>query len=285
MKYLIVAGLCTLATAKVTVQGAYAKKNIKTVSDATLFNGLIFTFAALLFLGQAIYGDGEIWLFSMLFGSLSVVFQICYSKALSIGNISIIALIVNLSMFIPIAVSVFAFKEGLSVARMIGILLTLVTFFVVTDVGKAKKKYSLKWILLAMVAMFANGALGVIQKLFGESEWSAQSGAFVSRSYIVAAVVSMIAYLLLKRKETVSRKPPHIIFAFAAATGIILAVFQLFNTYAITNVNGTFLFPVYSGGCIILSTISGLLIFKERLNARQTIGIVIGVVALILMNF
>ncbi len=284
MKHLIVAGLCTLATAKVTVQGAYSKKNIKTVSDATLFNGLIFFFAALLFLGQAIYGDWEIWLFSVMFGALSVVFQICYSKALSIGNTSVIVLIVNLSILIPIAVSVFAFKESLSVSRMIGILLTLVTFFVVVDVEKTKK-HNLKWILLAMAAMFANGAIGVTQKLFGKSEWSAQGGTFVSRSYIVAAAVSMVAYLLLKRKEPVSRKLTHVIFCYAAVTGIILAVFQLFNTYAITTVNGTFLFPAYSGGCIILSTISGLLIFKERLNVRQIIGITIGAVALILMNF
>ena len=284
MKYLIVVWLCTLATAKVTVQGVYAKKNIKTVGDATLFNGLIFFFAALLFLGQAISGSGEIWFFSVLFGILSVVFQTCYSKALSIGNASVTVLIVNLSMIIPIAVSVFAFDERLSVARMSGILLTLVTFFVVADVKKTKK-YNLKWILLAMAAMLANGALGVTQKLFGKSIWEAQTGAFVSRSYIVAAVVSMIAYLLLRCKENTSRKRPHIIFAYAAATGIILAVFQLFNTYAISTVNGTFLFPAYSGGCIILSTVSGFLIFKERLNARQTIGVAIGVVALILMNF
>lgn len=138
MKYLIVVWLCTLATAKVTVQGVYAKKNIKTVGDATLFNGLIFFFAALLFLGQAISGSGEIWFFSVLFGILSVVFQTCYSKALSIGNASVTVLIVNLSMIIPIAVSVFAFDERLSVARMSGILLTLVTFFVVTDVKKQK---------------------------------------------------------------------------------------------------------------------------------------------------
>ena len=284
MKYLIVVWLCTLATAKVTVQGVYAKKNIKTVGDATLFNGLIFFFAALLFLGQAISGCGEIWFFSVLFGILSVVFQTCYSKALSIGNASVTVLIVNLSMIIPIAVSVFAFDERLSVARMSGILLTLVTFFVVADVKKTKK-FNLKWILLAMAAMLANGALGVIQKLFGKSNWEDQTGAFVSRSYIVAAVVSMIAYLVLRRKENTSRKRPHIIFAYAAATGIILAVFQLFNTYAISTVNGTFLFPAYSGGCIILSTVSGFLIFKERLNARQTIGVAIGVVALILMNF
>ena len=169
--------------------------------------------------------------------------------------------------------------------RVIGILLTLVTFFVVTDT-KETKKYSLKWILLAMTAMLANGTLGVIQKLFGKSQWSAQSGAFVSQSYIVAAVISLIIYLLLRRKDTnVSRIKNPAIFAYAAVTGVILAVFQRFNTYAVTTVNGTFLFPAYSGGYIVFSTISGLLIFKDRLNARQTIGIAIGVAALILMNF
>ena len=284
MQYLIVVVLCTLATAKVLVQGAYAKGNIKRIEDATLFNGLIFFVAALLFFWHAIYADAKIWLFSMVFGILSVAFQVCYTKALTIGDVSLTVLIVNLGMIIPITVSVFAFGESLSVTRLIGILLTIVTFFVVTDV-KRTEKCSVKWILLAMATMLVNGALGVTQKLFGKSEWSAQSGAFVSRAYIVAAVVSMIVYLLIRRGGTVSHGKNPVIFGYAVATGIILAIFQLFNTYAITTVNGTFLFPAYSGGCIILSTISGLLIFKERLNVRQTIGVGVGVIALILMNF
>ena len=109
MKYLIVAGLCILATAKVTCQGAFAKKNIKTVGDAILFNGLIFSFAALLFFWQAIDANAKVWLFSAAFGALSVVFQTCYTKALAVGNVSLTVLFENLGMVLQIAVSVFVF--------------------------------------------------------------------------------------------------------------------------------------------------------------------------------
>ena len=284
MKYLIVALLCTLATAKITVQGAYSKKNVKLTEDAVLFNGLIFSFAALIFSWQAINADAVIWIYSALFGVFSAAFQICYTKALSVGNVSLTVLIVNLSMIIPVAVSVFAFNESLSLTRVIGILLTLVTFFVVTDV-KNTEKCSLKWVLLAMASMLANGALSVTQKIFGKTEWSSQSGAFVSRAYIVAAVLSLVVYFFIRKRGTTSQKKNYTIFAYAAATGIILTVFQLFNTYAIATVSGTFLFPAYSGGCVVFSAILGLLIFKERLNARQAIGVSIGAVALVLMNF
>ncbi len=282
MKYLTVAVLCLLATSKVTVQGLFAKKNIKSSRDATFFNCLIFSFAALLFLWQAVKASHQIWFFGMLFGILSVVFQVYYSKALASGNTSVTVLIVNLGMVFSIAVSVLLFEESLSLMRGIGILLVFAAFFTVTDI----KAFNLKGLAPALVAMLANGGLGVVQKLFGKSEWHTESTAFVSCSYIVATVASFLFYLLLARKtESEERNKKPSIFIYAAAAGLILAVFQLFNTYAISTVDGTFLFPAYSGGCIVFSTLSGVFILKDRLNLKQAIGVGIGVVALVFMNF
>jgi drug/metabolite transporter (DMT)-like permease len=282
MKYLIVLGLCALATLKVTTQGVFAKKKVKTLADATLFNGLIFFFAALIFSVQAFGAPIEVWLYGTVFGVLCVVFQITYTKALAQGNVSLSVLLVNLGTVFPILVSFFVFDEELSVMRVIGISLTLATFFIVTDM----KKCRLRGVLPAFFAMIANGALGITQKLFGESQLSAWRAAFVSRAYIVASATSLVVYLVIMRfgKGISIAKNPSIL-AYSAATGIILALFQFFNTYAVSTVDGTFLFPAYSGGCIVLSTVTGVLLFKDRLSARQTIGVTFGILALIFMNF
>jgi multidrug transporter EmrE-like cation transporter len=74
-------------------------------------------------------------------------------------------------------------------------------------------------------------------------------------------------------------------FFYAIIIGCILGCFQLLNTYAIATINGTFLFPTYAGGSIILSTALSLLWFRERLHGKQAISLIIGIVAIILMNF
>ena len=70
-----------------------------------------------------------------------------------------------------------------------------------------------------------------------------------------------------------------------AAVGIILALFQWLNTYAISTMDGAFLFPLYSGGSILLSTLVGVTLFRDRLTARQRVSLFVGIVAVILMNF
>lgn len=285
MDYLLIILLCTLSTSKVITQGAFARKNVKTVNDSSLFNGLIFVFSALLFVWRAVGASPMILPFAAVFGVLSVIFQICYTGAMIEGNISLTVLMVNLSMIIPMGVSYFVFGEGMSPLRIVGIVLTVITFFVVTEF-KGKGKTSGKWLLLAVLAMLADGGANVVLKFFGESQWRDEREAFVSCAYIVAAIASLTFYLLTSRRGkgiSIKRQPK--IFLIAAITGAILALFQLVNAFAVDRIDGTFFFPAYTGGCIIFSVFTSIFIFKERLTVKQVVGISVGIVALVLMNF
>jgi drug/metabolite transporter (DMT)-like permease len=285
MKYLIVLLLCTLAISKVTAQGAFAKKNVKDLSGSLLFNGLIFSTVAILFSWQVVNASVPVWIYGVLFGAFSAGFQICYTRALALGNVSITVLVVNLSMIFPIMVSFLVFNESMSVMRIIGIVLTIASFFVVTDFGE-RKKLNFKWLLLAFAAMLFNCALTITQKVFGKSEFTSQNEKFIACGYISAAVISLLIYLIIRRKTdllSIPKKPS--ILLYAAMAGTFLATFQFFYTNAISTIDGTFLFPAYSGGCIVLSTVFSLVFFKERLDKKQILGLIIGTAALVLMNF
>jgi len=74
------------------------------------------------------------------------------------------------------------------------------------------------------------------------------------------------------------------VFGFSLAIGIILGAFQLINTKAIASIDGTFLFPAYNGGTLILSSFSSVLFLKDKLTNNQKISIFIGIIAIVLMN-
>ena len=140
--------------------------------------------------------------------------------------------------------------------------------------------------LFCILAMFANGAVTVMQKVFGASEYSDRNFSFVSASYMIAAVLAVIVYLILaKRGHKKTFKLGKLPIFSALAAGVSLALFLALNTYAASTIDGTFLFPAHSGGSIILSTISGLLFFHDKLTVRQTLSLVLGTTAIILMNF
>ena len=67
MIFLIILLLCTLATAKVTLQSRFGKKALKTDSDNILFNAIVFLTAAALFCPDIPKASLNTWLFALTF--------------------------------------------------------------------------------------------------------------------------------------------------------------------------------------------------------------------------
>ena len=193
---------------------------------------------------------------------------------------------VNLSMLFPSLVSVIFYNESLTTVRIIGILLTVLSFTLTVDF-RANERLSQSWFVFTAAAALANGGIGITQKIFGASDFSGEKKPFVACSYAIAFLVAFVFYLLTRSRDKDSKSIKFKIgrtYVFAVAVGIILAVFQWLNTYAISIMDGSFLFPVYSGGSIILSTLVGILFFKDKLTKRQKISITLGIIAVVIMN-
>lgn len=285
MEYIIIFTLCVLSTLKVSFQGSFSKQTIKTTSDAVFFNGMTFLVSAVLFAYRLADCEAAVWIYASFGATFTVMFQLFYAKALSVGNVSLTVLIVNLSMVINVMVSYFAYGEPMSVLRFSGLILTVAAFLLCTEF-KSEKAYTVKWMIFAIGAMLSTAGLSVVQQIFGKSIYSEYSQAFVSCMYIVSVLISVIVYLILCKNSApksfcIGRKS----ILFALAVGVSLSLFQVLNTYAISRIDGTFFFPALTGGVIVLSTVSGVLVFKDRLKFKQIISIIIGIVAIVLMNF
>ena len=285
MEYLLVFLCCVLATGKVTIQSAFSKRSVKNFPDVVFFIGLTFTVSALIFSPDMIGASPEVWLYATAFGLSSMVFQLSYTRALSMGNVSITVMMANLAMVFTVLLSAIGFHDPISLPRLIGIVLTVAVFIVNTDF-KTKNKVKKSWLALALAALISSGIAGCVQKLLGELGPADESRAFVSCSYLVGAVATFAFYLILyckNKRKTYKTAPP--VFLYALGVGGFLAVFQIVYQYSINTIPGTFIYPTYSGGCIILSTLMGVILFKDKLKPRQAISVVLGLVAVVLMNF
>ncbi len=285
MDYIIIFILCVLSTLKVSFQGAFSKVSVQNTADALAFNGLVFGVSAVLFLYTIPGCAPAVWIYAAFGACFTVLFQLFYARALAVGNVSLTALIVNFSMVINVMVSYFVYHEPMSGVRLLGVILTVLSFFVCTEF-KGGKRSEKKWLLLALGAMLATSGLSIVQKIFGKSEYKEQTQAFVSCMYIVAMLLTIVVYRIFKRTgETKSFKTDKRPILFALAVGVSLALYQFLYTYAVSVLDGTFFFPVHTGGNIVLSTLSGVLVFRDKLKAKQILGIFIGIIAVVLMNF
>ncbi len=284
MHFLIILLLCTLATTKVIIQSRFGKKMLSTRADGIIFNAAVFFTAAILFCVDIPSASSGTWLFASAFALFTVIFQLSYTNALSLGNVSLTVMLVNLSMLLPVLLSVIVYNEHLTLGRIIGILLTVTSFILCVDT-KTENRMSRSWLFLTVASILANGSIGITQKIFGASAFHNEKKEFVACSYMIAFLITLALYTAVHIKEknsTAYKKIPT--YLFAASAGIVLAIFQWVNTYAISVMDGSFLFPIYSGGSIILSTLVGVLFFRDKLTSKQKISMVLGMVAVVIMN-
>jgi drug/metabolite transporter (DMT)-like permease len=65
--------------------------------------------------------------------------------------------------------------------------------------------------------------------------------------------------------------------------GICIAVNNVLNLYLSGAMDSAVFFPIVNGGGLILTTLSALILFKEKLSVKRWIGIIFGIVAVILL--
>jgi drug/metabolite transporter (DMT)-like permease len=282
MQYLVVLITSVLATLKVTFQGKLVKKEECSINDSVFYNMLIFFVASLVFCPYLFKVNSVTWLYALIYAVCNVSFQIVYALALSRGNVSLAVMFVNFGMVIPIFVSFLLFNERPSLIRIIGIVLIIISFLLTFKKGGEQKK---SYLLLILLAMLFNGLGLVTQRIYARTGVQDNIFSFVSASYILSAVICAIVFLFLPKKDTEQRKLTGKTICFSAASGVALGCYLALNTYAGKFLDASFHYPAHSGCTILLSTLSGFILFKDKVSLRQIIACVVGGVAIVLMNF
>ncbi len=284
MNYILIFMLGILSSTKMSFQSAFSRKSVKNSTDALCFNIFVFTASTILFLPKIFGCSPAVWLYAAADAFFTVAFQLTYTKALSIGNVSLTVLIVNFSMVINVLASCLLFDEPISLIRFIAIVMTVISFVICSGLREEDRGDG-KWFIFTILAMISNSCGSIVQKFFGESVYHDENQAFISCLYLLATAVGIAMYPIMKKREKRNFKVDFVLIKYAFAVGISLALYQMIYTYGLATIDGTFLFPAQTGGTIIFSTLSGVLIFKDRFTKRQIIGVVLGFISLVMMNY
>ncbi len=290
LQFLLVFLLAALASAKVTVQGFASRKLIRTGADNLWFNALLFTaigiFMAVLFpMGEI---NSVIFAYASFVGFTSVVFQYCYATALRIGPVSLTVLINNFSVLVTTAFSVLFLKDSLYVTQIIAVVFLVLSMILTSRSGTDGKKATRLWLALSLVCMLISAAFGIGQKFFLRTPEAQQPGAQpteLALSYFLSAAAAFaICFVMALRghKNGLGLKRP--VLLYAGAVGLILCLYQRLNIYVMGQVEGSFHFPTFSGLQSLMMTLSGVLLFRDRLTWRQRWGVAFGILNVVLMN-
>jgi len=193
----------------------------------------------------------------------------------------------RLSLFIPIIAAFLLFGEVMTTLKFIGIILGFAAIICSIpwkkETSKKQKIPNNAWLYLVIVFI----GMGIIDILFKQMALSKAVSypASLLMVYIISFVLSLLGllYLILTKKTKFSW--PHIFFGWilgVANFGNILCYLKAHQ--ALAKAPST----VFSGmniGVIVLGTVVGLLVFKEKLSLLNKAGIVLAIIAIIVISY
>lgn len=181
----------------------------------------------------------------------------------------------KLGIVVPTIMSIILFREQPTFLQVIGLLIAFSAIvFINMEKGEGKQKNA-----LGLIALFLGGgicdACSKIYEFYGVPTLKNQ---FLFYTFFSALVLSVLVVLIKKEK----------LCKFDLLFGLLLGVPNYFSArfllLSLEAVPAVLAYPSFSVATIVVVSLSGFLFFKEKLTKRQSVGIGVILVSLVLLN-
>ena len=212
-------------------------------------------------------------------GILFVVSLVLLQRSIEVNGAILTSAFSRMGLVVPLIISIAFLGEKPKAIQFVGMGIVLIAIWIIN--GKREQQRDLSPILLLLV-LLAGGFADSMAKLFDHFGEEVQGSLYILLVFFTAGIATLVL-LLLEYKKT---GRPGRIKDFAA--GIAVGIPNYFSAslllMALADVPAYIAYTAFSTGVLLLITVISLVLFKEKLNKGQMVGIGLIVVALVLLN-
>ena len=288
MEYLLMTVAIAFATLNSAILKKFNNRTIKNTGDCFFFNGgvsIVWTAVMLIWFfaagGRSISGGAV--LFGLVYGFILCAFLFLKMQSLAEGPVTFTTLIGS-AAFIPATVfGIFYASENVSALQIAGIALMLLSVFMCVNPKKSNVSMTLKWIIYCSAFFIAGGVIGVFYKVFGRSDFSSEvNGMMLCASFFSAIFFFCTGIIINKVKNEPMPTLKKASLLWLVTSALAGCVYIRINLSLSAVIPSAIFFPVSNGALVILSTFIGWLVFGEKLNRLQLLGIFVGLISIVL---
>ncbi|MFM1879577.1 MAG: hypothetical protein RLZZ241_2443 [Bacteroidota bacterium] len=199
------------------------------------------------------------------------------------NGVSSASVATKMSLIIPVVLSVWLHGEHLNLIKILGVLIALAAVFLATQNPK-KQGDKIQNLTLPMLVFFGSGVIDASLKFLSETRVPKNEFPLFSAGIFGSAALSGLIFVGLKFQK--NNRQVHL---RDLAGGIVLGIPNFFSVYFLMqalqyqNLSSVTVFTLNNVGVVLLTTLMGLLLFQERLSARNSLGIVLAVLSILLV--
>ncbi|EOD00404.1 SMR family transporter [Caldisalinibacter kiritimatiensis] len=201
---------------------------------------------------------------------------IYYQKSVKEDGVGLAGTFSKLGILVPMTLSIILWRELPTSVQWIGIILSITSIGIVNI---SFERDFLNSIRLPLILLFIFGGLAEFSnKIFQKYAIVDYKSLFLFFVFFTAFIISLL--FTIRKKRSVTKRD--------IITGFMVGVPNLFSSFflimALNYIKTSVAFPVYSAGTIVIISLSGFILFKEKLEKKEIASIIMTIIALILIN-
>ena len=181
----------------------------------------------------------------------------------------------KLGLLVPILLSVFLFGEVPTWLQVPGFVVAIAAIVLINLQKGSKSTASVGSLLLLLLV---TGSADAMSKIFEEVGDPALSDPFLFYTFAVAFLLCVVLVIVSKEKPDLT----------SVLFGIVIGIPNFFSAKfllaALQSVPAVIAYPTFNVATLMLITLAGLLLFRERLKAHQWVALGMIAGALVLLN-
>ena len=200
------------------------------------------------------------------------------------SGLSVVSVATKMSVVIPIAFGLIYYNENAAILKIAGILLALIAVYLVSIKKQDSSKPAKKNLIFPILVFLGSGLIDTSIKYLEDSFVSEQDVPLFSAMIFATAFilgVSVLIFQLIKGSQKIELKN--------SIGGIALGVPNYFSIYFLVRalrhptLESSTVFTLNNVGIVMVATLIGILFFKEKLSAKNWIGIGFAILSIILI--
>jgi drug/metabolite transporter (DMT)-like permease len=196
------------------------------------------------------------------------------------NGLSVASVASKMSVIIPILFGIYMFKESVGLQKIVGIILALIAVYL-TSLKQKEDVVLTQSIYLPIILFLGSGIIDTSVNYFAPDD---KIPLFSAVIFAIAGIigVSLLSYQAIRGTNQLQLKN----IPFGITLGIVnyYCIYFLLKALRVDGFESSTLFTINNVGIVGVSTLIGLLLFKETISKKNWIGIGVAIVSIVLVT-
>ncbi|MBD0776560.1 EamA family transporter [Maribacter sp. ANRC-HE7] len=220
---------------------------------------------------------------TLLLGVLFIVVFNLMAKTSQTVGVSVASVATKMSLVIPVIFGILVYKETLGFLKVIGILLALAAVYF-ASIKKKEIKFKRSSLLLPILVFLGSGIIDTSIKYVQETQITENEFPLFSAAIFAAAAFVGLFFIIFKAfKAPLKINFKNILGGIALGVPNYFSIYYLLRALQNPTLNSASVFTINNVAIVMLSTLLGIVLFKEQISPKNWGGIVLAVISIILV--